>query len=79
MFDITYSENKDKIYYLNFYKTLSGNELNEVYENILDNISNTEKNPRVQHKYIWIQKMLEKINENLITLRCPNCGGTTHA
>jgi hypothetical protein len=79
IFDIAYSENKDKIYYLNFYKTLSGNELSEVYKNILVNISNTEKNPHVQHKYIWIQKMLEKINENLITLRCPNCGGTTHA
>lgn len=78
-FDIAYSENKEEIYYLNSYKFLKGRELCDVYNNILDNISNTEKNPRVQHKYIWIQKMLEKINENLITLRCPNCGGTTHA
>lgn len=78
MFDVAYSENKDKIYYLNFYKMLSGKELNEVYKNILVNISNTEKNPRVQHKYIWIQKMLEKINGNLVSLRCPNCGGVSY-
>ena len=79
IFDIAYSETKDKIYYLNFYKMLSENELNEVYKNILVNISNAEMNPRVQHKYIWIQKMLEKIDGSLVSLRCPNCGGVAHA
>ncbi len=78
IFDIAYSEKKEKIFYLNSYNMLIGNELNDVYENVLVNISNTEEDPHVQHKYVWIQKMLEKINGNLISLRCPNCGGISH-
>ena len=77
-FDVAYSENKEKIYYLNSYKFLKGKELIDVYSNVLANIFKTEKNPRVQQKYIWLQKIIEKINKKLISLRCPKCGEMKH-
>lgn len=73
-FDVTYSENKEEIYYLNSYKLLTGKELRDVYSNVLVNIFQNEKNPRVQQKYIWLQRIMEKIDKTLISFRCPKCG-----
>lgn len=77
-FDEAYSEKGKKIYYLNSYKLLKELELKKVYINLLSNISENEKNPRVQQKYIWIQNAMEHIDEKLISLRCPNCGDLAH-
>lgn len=76
-FDVAYSKNKEEIYYLNSYKLLNNKDLCIVYNNVLTNISNTEKDPRVQQKYIWLQKIMEKINNALISLRCLNCKEVT--
>lgn len=72
-FSRTYSEDKEKIFYLNSYKNLNKNDQEQVYKNVLKNISNMENNPRVQHKYIWICRNLEKLNRKLTVIQCPKC------
>ena len=78
IFEETYSEKGLKVYYLNSYKLLNETERNVVYKNVLSNISENDKKPHVQQKYIWIQNTMENIDRNLISLRCPKCGESVH-
>lgn len=72
-FSKTYSETKETIYYLNSYKILNKNDQESVYKNALAVIATMEKNPRVQHKYVWICQNLEKSNKRLTRIRCTIC------
>lgn len=75
----TYSKSGKKVYYLDPFLDLDAQSQQTIYKNINKKITEYENNPSVQQKYFWIQKAMEKINTDLISLRCPKCGETVHA
>ncbi len=73
-FSITYSKNGSEVYYLNPFFELDPISQKRLYKNVVENIKKNEKKPQVLQKYVWIQRIMENVNRDLIKLRCPNCG-----
>ena len=73
-FSITYSKSGSEVYYLNPFLELDPISQKRLYMNVVENIKKNEKKPQVLQKYVWIQRIMENVNRDLIKLRCPNCG-----
>lgn len=73
-FSITYSKSGSEVYYLNPFLEMDPISQKRLYKNIVENIEKNEKKPQVLQKYVWIQRIMENVNRDLIKLRCPKCG-----
>ena len=73
-FSITYSKSGSEVYYLNPFLELDTISQKRLYMNVVENIKKNEKKPQVLQKYLWIQRIMENVNRDLIKLRCPKCG-----